>query len=311
MARVTVLLKDLQKSTFPRAEYEYASRCYENTASYSVFTAASVSRPVLGLVAQESKALELVGYLPYYRMNASYNTGTLPTQLGMLNEIRYFGLTAANDGSIVPLGGSGTMQSHLNNIALIKQKIEAMPVGQRPRLDITLGGAGEDATFTNIARTVSGVPCNLCTTFAQNIKSLLDSTGAAAVDIDWEHPDAGVERSTSYPDMLKRIKHEVGACSSRLCGCRSDGDYFQWRSQRHRRDRWHFIDDLRSRLVGKRSGQSISRRTLAASIRDRLRRCLDRAGGFAQRSDLCVRHLGKQCSGRRSSASACRSMLTQ
>jgi GH18 family chitinase len=86
-----------------------------------------------------------------------------------------------------------------------------MPIGQRPRLDITLGGAGEDASFTNIARTVSGVPCNLCTTFAQNIKSLLDSTGAISVDIDWEHPDAGVERSTSYPDMLKRIKHEVGA----------------------------------------------------------------------------------------------------
>jgi GH18 family chitinase len=144
-------------------------------------------------------------------MNASYNAGTLPTQLGMLNEVRYFGLTAASDGSIVPLAGSGTMQSHLNNIALIKQKIEAMPVGQRPRLDITLGGAGEDTSFTNIARTVSGVSCNLCTTFAQNITSLLDSTGATSVDIDWEHPDAGVERSTSYPDMLKRIKHQVGA----------------------------------------------------------------------------------------------------
>jgi GH18 family chitinase len=166
---------------------------------------------ILAWSAQESEALDLIGYLPYYRMNGSYNTGTLPTQLGMLNEVRYFGLTAASDGSIVPLAGSGTMQSHLNNIALIKQKIEAMPVGQRPRLDITLGGAGEDASFTNIARTVSSVPCTLCTTFAQNIKSLLDSTGATAVDIDWEHPDAGVERSTSYPDMLKRIKHEVGA----------------------------------------------------------------------------------------------------
>src|SRR6476660_5893561 len=92
---------------------------------------------ILAGSAHESKALDLVGYLPYYRMNASYNMGTLPTQLGMLNEVRYFGLTAASDGSIVPLAGSGTMQSHLNNIALIKQKIEAMPVGQRPRLDIT------------------------------------------------------------------------------------------------------------------------------------------------------------------------------
>ena len=67
------------------------------------------------------------------------------------------------------------------------------------------------ATFTDIARTVNSVPCNLCTTFAQNVKSLLDSTGATSVDIDWEHPDAGVERTTSYPDMLKRIKQEVGA----------------------------------------------------------------------------------------------------
>jgi hypothetical protein len=161
--------------------------------------------------AQTCRALDLVGYLPYYRMNASYNNNTLPAQLNMLNEVRYFGLTAASDGSVVPLAGSGTLQSHLNNIALIKQKIDAMPAGQRPRLDITLGGAGEDASFTNIARTVNSVPCNLCTTFAQNIKSLLDSTGATAVDIDWEHPDAGVERSTSYPDMLKRIKNQVGA----------------------------------------------------------------------------------------------------
>src|SRR3954468_12468241 len=165
---------------------------------------------ILAWPAQQCRALDLIGYLPYYRMNASYNAGTLPTQLGMLNEIRYFGLTAASDGSIVPLAGSGTMQSHLDNIAVIKQKIEAMPIGQRPRLDITLGGAGEDVSFTNIARTVSGVPCNLCTTFAQNVKSLLDSTGATSVDIDWEHPDFGVERSTSYPDMLKRIKQQVG-----------------------------------------------------------------------------------------------------
>lgn len=166
---------------------------------------------VFSTVASKAQSLDIVGYLPSYRMNASYNQNTLPKQLGMLNEIRYFGLTASSDGSIVPLGGSGTVQSHLNNIATIKQKIDAMPVGQQPRLNITLGGAGEDATFTNIARTVSGIPCNLCTTFAQNVKSLLDSTGATSVDIDWEHPDAGVERSTSYPDMLKRIKQQVGA----------------------------------------------------------------------------------------------------
>ena len=214
---------------------------------------------ILASLVQESKALDLIGYLPYYRMNASYNAGTLPTQLGMLNEIRYFGLTAASDGSIVPQAGSGTMQSHLNNIALIKQKIEAMPVGQRPRLDITLGGAGEDASFTNIARTVSGVPCNLCTTLAQNTKSLLDLTGATSVDIDWEHPDAGLERNTSYPDMLKRIKHEVGAARRVYAVVDPDGGYFQQCSQRHRCDRWCFVNDLRPGLVGKRPGQPLSR----------------------------------------------------
>ncbi len=161
-------------------------------------------------LAPSALALDLIGYLPYYRMGASYNQNTLPKQLGMLGEVRYFGLTAASDGSIVPLSGSGTMQSHLNNIALIQQKIDAMPAGQRPRLDITLGGAGEDASFTNIASTKNGVSCSLCTTFAQNVKSLLDLTGATSVDIDWEHPDAGVERATTYPDMLKRIKAQVG-----------------------------------------------------------------------------------------------------
>jgi hypothetical protein len=165
---------------------------------------------VCGSLAPSALALDLIGYLPSYRMNASYNQNTLPAQLGMLNEIRYYGLTAANDGSIVPRGDAGTLQSNLNNIAIIKQKIDAMPANLRPRLDITLGGQGEDASFTNIARTVSGVPCNLCTAFAQNVKSLLDSTGATSVDIDWEHPDVGVERTTSYPDMLKRIKQQVG-----------------------------------------------------------------------------------------------------
>src|SRR3954468_24565662 len=95
-------------------------------------------------LARPAAALDLVGYLPYYRMSASYNNNILPAQLGMLNEVRYFGLTAASDGSIQPLGGSGTLQTHLANIALLKQKIDAMPVALRPRLDITLGGAGVD-----------------------------------------------------------------------------------------------------------------------------------------------------------------------
>jgi len=130
-------------------------------------------------------------------------------QLGMLNEIRYFGLTAASNGSIVPLAGTGTLQSHINNIATIKQKIDAMPVGQRPRLDIALGGAGEAASFSAIAGN-SG----LRATFAQNIKLFLDGTGATSVDIDWEHPDPNrnnpAEYLVNYPAMLQRIKQELG-----------------------------------------------------------------------------------------------------
>jgi GH18 family chitinase len=159
----------------------------------------------------ECRALDLVGYVPSYRMSASYESNILPTQLSMLNEVRYFGLTAASDGSIVPLPMTGTLQDNLNRITTIQQIINTLPPAQRPRLDITIGGAGQDATFTNIASTLNGVPCNLCTTFAQNVKSLLDTTGATSVDIDWENPDAGVERTTSYPDMLKRIKTAVGA----------------------------------------------------------------------------------------------------
>jgi len=149
-------------------------------------------------------ALDLVAYLPYYRMNASYNNGTLPAQLSMLNEIRYFGLTAANDGSIVPLAGSGSMSTHLANIATIKQKIDAMPAGQRPRLDIAFGGAGEAASFATIAASTS-----LSATFAQNIRSLLDQTGATSADIDWEHP-VGTTQFNQYGTMLQRIKQEIG-----------------------------------------------------------------------------------------------------
>src|SRR5262247_2761828 len=104
--------------------------------SQSLLQLCAVLVAVVGF-ARISQALDLVGYLPYYRMNASYNSNTLPTQLGMLNEIRYFGLTAASDGTVVPLSGSGTLQSHLNNIAVIKQKIDAMPAAIRPRLDLT------------------------------------------------------------------------------------------------------------------------------------------------------------------------------
>ena len=151
-------------------------------------------------------AVDLIGYVPYWEMNATYNNGLLPAQLAMLDEVRYFGLTAASNGTFTPLSGSGTLQSHKDRIALIKQKIEALPVDQRPRLDITLGGAGEAANFATVAASAS-----LRTTFAQSINSLLNETGATSVDIDWEHPTAGVQRTTHYPAMLASIKQEVGA----------------------------------------------------------------------------------------------------
>ncbi len=150
---------------------------------------------------QTSAALDLVGYLPYYNMGSSYNNNTLPTQLGMLNEVRYFGLTVSSNGSIATQGG--TLQSHKDNISLIKQKIDALS-GPKPRLDITFGGAGASSNFAAIAASSS-----LRATFAQNIASLLNETGATAVDIDWETPTSA--QYSNYVTLLHRIKQEVGA----------------------------------------------------------------------------------------------------
>jgi GH18 family chitinase len=149
-------------------------------------------------------AVEMVGYVPYYRMNGTYNANTLPAQLAMLDEVRYFGLTAASNGTIATLDGA-SISSHTNRIQIIKNAIAALPAEDCPRLDITLGGAGQAASFATIAASAS-----LRSTFAQNIDALLDSTGATSVDIDWEHPTVGIERTTYYPAMLKQIKQAVG-----------------------------------------------------------------------------------------------------
>lgn len=155
--------------------------------------------------ANHALPVDLIGYLPWYRMSGSYNTGTLPDQLAMLDEVRYFGLTAASNGTVTPLGGgSGNMATHLDRIATIKAAIEALPEADRPRLNITLGGAGEAASFATIAAS-----SNLRDTFAQNISSLLDQTGATSVDIDWEHPQ-GTTQFDNYGLMLQRIKQETG-----------------------------------------------------------------------------------------------------
>src|SRR4029077_18534611 len=79
---------------------------------------------IFGSLVDESAALDLVGYLPYYYLYDAadpYIATVLPTQLGMLNEVRYFGLTVGSDGSILP--HDETLQFHKDKIALIKQLI--------------------------------------------------------------------------------------------------------------------------------------------------------------------------------------------
>jgi hypothetical protein len=158
----------------------------------------------IAATAVNAAALDLIGYLPYYRINNNYLSNVLPGQLSMLDEVRYFGLSVDSNGGIVSL--SGSLQSHKDNVAAIQGVIDLLPAGERPRLNITLGAAGEDATFTSVAASSSKR-----TLLAQNVNALLNETGAVAVDIDWEHPDAGVQRTTQYPALLKRIKQEIGA----------------------------------------------------------------------------------------------------
>lgn len=156
-----------------------------------------------GSLVSGAHAVDLIGYVPYYRLSNQYVNNVLPGQLAMLDEVRYFGLTVDNGGQIVPT--SGSLASHMANIATIKSLIEDLPEASRPRLDITLGGAGEDATFTTVAANSS-----LRDVLATEVDTLLNNTGATAVDIDWEHPDAGIQRTTHYPALLKRLKQEVG-----------------------------------------------------------------------------------------------------
>lgn len=148
-------------------------------------------------------AVDLIGYLPYYRMNGSYNANTLPAQLPLLDEIRYFGLTINSSGAIATLDGA-SLAAHTNRIATIKQAIEALPEADRPRLNITLGGAGEAAAYATVAASAT-----LRTTLAQNVLALLNQTGAASVDFDWEHPSGATQRS-NYGLMVQRVKQEVG-----------------------------------------------------------------------------------------------------
>ncbi len=167
---------------------------------------AVVSVVLAAWAAGECRALDLVGYLPSYRMSASYNNSTLPTQLSMLNEVRYFGMTAGSDGSILSSSGGSSLVADKGNIQTIASKISGLPSGQQPRLDLTLGGAGQSASFATIAASAT-----LRTTFAQNIATLLTQTGATSVDIDWESPDnSNQTQLNNYATMLQTIKQTIG-----------------------------------------------------------------------------------------------------
>ncbi len=148
----------------------------------------------------EAAAVDLIGYVPHYRMTSSYISDVLPDQLALLDEVRYFGITVDASASLT------TTASHLSNIQTIKSIIESLPESQRPRLGITIGGAGQSDGFSAVAANAS-----LRNQFAQNLQTLLDQTGAVAVDLDWEHPSAGAERNALYPAMLARIKQEFGS----------------------------------------------------------------------------------------------------
>lgn len=156
----------------------------------------------MGLVTASSAcAVDLVGYIPSYRMSAtSYINNTLPKQLELLDEIRYFGITVNSDGTLT------TNSAHLNDPATLRQKIDAMPLADRPRLVVSLGGAGISSGFSSVAGDASRR-----STLAGNIDSLLNQVGAAGIDFDWEHPADGAELNTNYPLLLERVKQELGS----------------------------------------------------------------------------------------------------
>ena len=88
-------------------------------------------------VPQFAPGVDLVGYIPDYRMtNSNYVNNVLPRQIALLDEVRYFGITVNSNGS----GALTTTTTHRNDISKLKQIIDALPADRRPRLDIALGG---------------------------------------------------------------------------------------------------------------------------------------------------------------------------
>jgi GH18 family chitinase len=156
--------------------------------------------------------VELMGYLPNYRMRndtpalpseqdpfSSYTLNTLKPQMAMLDEVRYFGITVNANGTLT------TSLADEGNIQKINSLIAELPESQRPRLGITLGGDGGSANFATVAGNSA-----LRTAFAGNINSLMNSVGAMAVDVDWEHPTNATQRA-NYSLLMQEIKLAVGA----------------------------------------------------------------------------------------------------
>jgi GH18 family chitinase len=147
-----------------------------------------------------ASGVDLVGYVPNYRMgDSNFVNNMLPEQLGLLDEVRYYGITVSTTGGLT------TTQSNLNHIQTIKQKINLLPIEKRPRLGITLGGEGNSGNFSTVVANPA-----FQASVAAAITSLLDQTGAVGVDIDWEHPAEGVELNTRYPEFLSQIKQSIG-----------------------------------------------------------------------------------------------------
>jgi GH18 family chitinase len=131
--------------------------------------------------------------------SSDYASETLPEQLKLLDDVRYFGITVDRSAKLT------TTDADLKNLAIIKALIDRLPATKRPRLGITIGGWGKSTGFSTVAASKA-----LCDKLAKNLDALLDQTGATAVDLDWEHPAAGAECDALYPAMLTRVKQELG-----------------------------------------------------------------------------------------------------
>lgn len=181
-------------------------RCWVLRLASAVAIATTASTPAATF------AVELMGYVPNYRMRndnpalppeqdpfSSYTLNTLKPQMALLDEVRYFGLTVNANGTLT------TSAADQGNIQKISSLIAELPASQRPRLGITLGGDGASASFATVAANSA-----LRTAFAGNINSLMNSVGATAVDVDWEHPTNATQRG-NYALLMQEIKRAVGA----------------------------------------------------------------------------------------------------